>query len=60
MSWTNGNVLIIKGVNNKEVRCLVQDGHLTILADGAIISPETMDLLSQYLAEGARELTEQS
>lgn len=57
MSWTNGNVLVVKSLNNKEIRCLVQDGHLIVQADGAVISPETMTLLSEFLAEGARELT---
>lgn len=58
MPWTNGNVLVVKSLNNKEIRCLVQDGHLTVQADGAVINPETMLALAEYLVEGATALTQ--
>lgn len=58
MTWQNGNVLVAKSLNNKEIRCLVQDGHLIVQADGAVIGPDAMRNLAYFLLEGAEVLTQ--
>lgn len=58
MTWKNGNVLVAKSLNNKEIRFLVQDGYLTVQADGAVIGPEAMKNLAYFLLEGADALTQ--
>lgn len=57
MSWSNGNVLVVRGTNDVELRCLVQDGFVTLVSDGVVLDPETLAQLAQYLFEGAQELT---
>lgn len=42
MSWSNGNVLVIRGANDVELRCLVQDGFVTLVSDGVVLDPETL------------------
>lgn len=57
MSWTNGQVLTLQGKNNKEVRCLIQDGHISVVSDGAVLCPQGMKILAQHLLDGADALT---
>lgn len=56
--WSNGYVLKVVGLNGKELRILVQDGHLSFVADGVVLSPEFVGRLADVLAEGAAELTD--
>lgn len=58
MEWQNGTVLVLEGLNKKQIRCLVQDGHLTVQADGVVLNPQLMRLLSQALAQGSEVLTQ--
>lgn len=56
--WSNGHVLKVTGLDGKEMRILIQDGHLSFVADGVVLSAEFVGQLADVLAQGAAELTQ--